>query len=310
MLRRLAFRYIGRDNLRALRQSLGLAGGVAADVWRHRRQRPVPVAEIRAGLVELGIAAGDVLLVHSAVGTLARAASAAAASRDSLGYGSDILRMLLELLGPDGTLMMPTAPAITGYDMATRGEVFDPAATPAGTGLLPNLLLAMPGAVRSPVPWQNAAAVGRHAAMLMADHLRSAPYAMGPGSPWHKLNELGAKVALIAVDHDRSSTVHVVENSRPLDYPRPVFFDKPHQFRYRAADGSIGTVGSLLHAVRWQDGDIVRFARHVGERHGIYRRAAIGRTAIIGFRAKDQYDAFLAEMRRDVSMFDAAFRQS
>jgi hypothetical protein len=158
---------------------------------------------------------------------------------------------------------------------------------PAGTGLPPNLLLAMPGAVRSPVPWQNAAAVGRHAAMLMADHLRSAPYAMGPGSPWHKLNEPGAKVALVAVDHDRSSTVHVVENGHPLDYPRPVLFDKPQQFRYRAADGSIGTVASLLHAVRWQDGGIARFARHVGERHGIYRRAAIGRTAIIGLRAKD-----------------------
>ena len=127
--------------------------------------------------------------------------------------------MLLELPGPDGTLMMPTAPAMPGYDRATRGEAFDPAATPAGTGLLPNLLLAMPGAVRSPVPWQNAAAVGRRAALLMADHLRSAPCTLGPGSPWHKLNELGAKVALIAVDHDRSSTIHVVEYSHPLDYP-------------------------------------------------------------------------------------------
>jgi hypothetical protein len=56
---------------------------------------PVPMAEIRAALAELGIGAGEVLLVHSAVGTLARAGTAPTVSRDSLGYGQDSLWMLL-----------------------------------------------------------------------------------------------------------------------------------------------------------------------------------------------------------------------
>jgi aminoglycoside N3'-acetyltransferase len=264
-------------------------------------------AKSARALTALNIVRGETLLIHSAIGRLARSGPAIDRAFDPVKYADDLLAMLLDLVGPEDTILVPAAPHMPGYELAVRGEIFDAKKTPAGTGLLPNLVMALPDSVRSLAPWQNIAAVGHHAATLVRNHLQSAPYAMGPGSPWHKLNEVGGKVALLGVDHDRSSTVHVLENTHPGEYPRPVFFDKPHIFRFLDENGSIGTVDAFLHAVRWQDEDIVRFCRYVGVQHGIYQGVPLGRTSLTVFSALDQYKAFLAEMQRGISMFDPAF---
>ena len=306
-LRRLAFHYVGRENLKMLRDSIDMLKGAAADIWRHRTYRPVLIREIRTALTALGIVRGDTLLIHSAIGRLSRSGPAIDRAFDPVKYADDLLAMLLDLVGPEGTILVPAAPHMPGYELAVRGEIFDAKKTAAGTGLLPNLVVALPDSIRSLAPWQNIAAIGHRAGELVRYHLLSAPYAMGPGSPWHKLSEVGGKVALLGVGHDRSSTVHVLENTHPDEYPRPVFFNRPHTFRFIDENGSIGTVDAFLHAVRWHDDDIVRFCCYVGGRHGIYRSVPLGRTSLTVFSATDQYKAFLAEMQLGVSMFDPAF---
>lgn len=306
-LRRLAFHYMGRENLRAFRDSADMLRRAAGDSWRYRTYRPIPIHEIRTALTALDIGRGDTLVIHSAIGRLARSGPALDRAFDPLKYASDLLAMLLDLVGLEGTILVPAAPHMSGYEFAVRGEIFDAKRTAAGTGLLPNLVVALPGAIRSLAPWQNIAAIGQRAADLIRNHLQSAPYAMGLGSPWHNLNAVGGKVILLGVGHERSSTVHVLENTHPDEYPRPVFFNKPHTFRFIDESGTIGTVDAFLHAVKWHDDDIVRFCRYVGGRHGIYRNVPLGRTSLTVFSAADQYRAFLTEMQRGVSMFDPEF---
>ena len=308
MLRRLAIRYVGRDDLRELRDCANTLRSVIRSAWANRKRRPVPVEDIIRGLQEVGVEPGDILLLHSGIGTLSRSGPSAVNNFQSSSYGREVLDGVLGLLGPKGTLLVPTAPTTLAYDMATRPETFDPRNAPAGTGLIPNLVLSLPDSVRSPVPWQNITAVGYRAKELIEGHEQCGPYAMGPGSPWQRLGQMGGKVALLAVDHDRSSTVHVPENNHPNEYPRAVFFNKPHRFYYRAEDGSERTVDSVLHAVRWADGDIVRFCRSVDMRHKIYREHPLGRTKVIGFSAQAQYEAFLTEMESNRCLFDSEFR--
>ena len=101
--------------------------------------------------------------------------------------------------------------------------------------------------------------------------------------------------------------MHVVENMYPHEYPRPVFFDKPHRFLYVGPSQNIESVDMYLHAVRWQDEDINNFCEYIGGKYGIYRRAPLHSTQVIAFNAKDQFDAFLKEMKNDVCLFDARF---
>ncbi|MCX5736900.1 MAG: AAC(3) family N-acetyltransferase, partial [Proteobacteria bacterium] len=117
---------------------------------------------------------------------------------------------------------------------------------------------------------------------------------------------MGGKVILLGVHHDRSSTVHLVENLYPEEYPRPVFFQKPHRFRYMDA-GKLGEVETFLHAVHWEDPDINSFGDYIGAHYGIYRSDMAGRVPVLVYRAADQLEAFRKEMLNDVSMFDSRF---
>lgn len=75
-LRRLAFHYMGRENLRAFRDSADMLRRAAGDIWRYRTYRPIPIHEIRTALTALDIGRGDTLVIHSAIGRLARSGPA------------------------------------------------------------------------------------------------------------------------------------------------------------------------------------------------------------------------------------------
>lgn len=284
------------------------AKALVATFAKTRTIRAIPVGDIERTLRGLGIEKGDVVLFHSATDVLASAGSSpTSGSFNLMTYAREILDMIMTLVGTEGTIMMPTAPMVSADVMSAERQVFDYRKTLAGTGLIPNRFLKREGVVRSFYPWQNSAVWGRQSEALMGDHLKACPYAMNPFSPWYRLNELGGKVILLGVDHARSSTVHVVENTYPQEYPRPVFFGKPHRFLYISPSQNIECVEMYLHAVRWQDGAINNFCEYIGEKYGIYRRAQLHNTQVISFNAKDQFDAFLKEMKNDVCLFDARF---
>src|SRR5207248_2362937 len=114
-------------------------------------QQPSPpdaLARIVAAIGAFGVGRGDILIVHSDMNLLRR-----------LGLRpAQVNAALLDLLGPEGTLVMPAYPLFgeepTGLDRLTAdmSEVrlrYDPKRTPIWTGLLPHALMRMPGARRS-----------------------------------------------------------------------------------------------------------------------------------------------------------------
>ena len=74
-------------------------------------------SEIVAGLQALGVRRGSILLVHSALSSLGWVE----------GGADEVIDALLDVLGAEGTLLMPTHPA-------RDGRVFDPDSIPSDMG--------------------------------------------------------------------------------------------------------------------------------------------------------------------------------
>lgn len=150
---------------------------------------------IRAGLHELGVVSGDLLLVHS--------------SLRSFGYvkgGADaVIDALLETVGDSGTVLVPT---LTFSILKSWPHLFSVGKTPSSTGRITETLRQRKEAVRSGHPVSSAAAIGSQAAYLTAEH-RDTP--CGPDSPYYRLYECGGKVVFFGASLGSNSVFHCAE---------------------------------------------------------------------------------------------------
>ena len=140
----------------------------------------------------LGVIPG-VLLVHTSF----------RAVRPIEGGPLGLIEALLQSVGPNGTLVMPSW---TGDDATP----FDPASTPASSdlGVVADMFWRLPGVVRSYHPFAFAAA-GPHAATITADPLPLPPH--NPNSPVGRVHDLDGQVLLLGVDQDANTTIHLGE---------------------------------------------------------------------------------------------------
>lgn len=179
------------------------------------------VASITADLRTLGVEPADVVIMHSSYRSLGDVAGGPQAVVEAL-------------LAAAGTLVVPThtpensdpagwrnPPVPQSWWPVLRGESpgFDPARTPASRwmGRLAELVRTWPGAVRSAHPQVSFAAVGEHAAEIVAGHLRE--HGLGDGSPLGAIYRRGGKVLLLGAGHDSNTSLHLAEY-RQADPPR------------------------------------------------------------------------------------------
>ena len=138
----------------------------------------VTANELRRTLEDLNIFRGDVLMLHSSLKAMTQ-----------LGWTPmDMIDFLLEYLGPDGTLAMPSHPKLR--DEAGQ-KVYMPNRCPSSVGLATELFRRRKQTVRSLYPFSAAAAQGVLAEELIGEHRHSfAPH--DEKSPYAKLKEYGA----------------------------------------------------------------------------------------------------------------------
>ncbi|MVO98582.1 aminoglycoside N(3)-acetyltransferase [Paenibacillus lutrae] len=177
--------------------------------------RPLTQRVIAGELRMLGVQEGMTLLVHSSLSSLGWVNGGTQA----------VIAALQQVLGPTGTLMMPTHtgdlsdpanwcnPPVPEEWWDTIRETmpaYDPAATRTfGMGALPEAFRAYPGVHRSAHPQFSFAAYGPEAERLTAGH--ELPYGLGEQSPLARLYELGGYVLLIGVGHDSNTSLHLAE---------------------------------------------------------------------------------------------------
>jgi aminoglycoside 3-N-acetyltransferase len=152
----------------------------------------VTQADITAGLRSLGLQPGDVVQVHS--------------SLSRLGYvegGADaVVDAFLEVVGPEGTVMVPT------FNHG-KADLYDRRTTPSISGAITEALRKRPESRRSIHPTHPYAAIGRHAEHLVAGHLEVDTF--DPLSPLGKLAELGGWVLLLGIGMVANTAAHIGE---------------------------------------------------------------------------------------------------
>jgi aminoglycoside N3'-acetyltransferase len=226
----------GRRSIRDINRMIELSGG-KGDLSRlmelyallataghvNYSSRPAPETDregLLADLRRLGVREGMVLTVHSSLRALGFVIGGAVA----------VLEALLEAVGENGTLVMPT------FNRPT--ELFVPEFTPATTGLLAEFLRYRSGAVRSVHPALSVAALGPEAGYIVEGHRKAT--ATGEDSPLHRASKKGGYVLLLGVGQDRNSTVHVGESLARSPYRHLPYNPELHRpLRSRLPDGSV-----------------------------------------------------------------------
>ncbi len=238
--------------------------------------QPLTVESLAEQFAVCGLAAGQTVLVHTAMSKIGWIAGGAEA----------VIQALLRVLTPSGTLMMPTfttgntdparwqhPPVPESWWPVIREQMpgFNPATTPTrDMSAVAELFRTWPGAVRSAHPIGSLAAWGANAAYLTGDHRLDGEY--GDTSPIGRLYELDGYVMLVGVGHGNNSSLHLAEWR--ANWPGKPFFQEGTAMYVNGVRQWV-TFDSL----DFNDGDFAAIGDAYEAEHAI-QRAHVGRAEV------------------------------
>jgi len=166
-----------------------------------QKSRGFSKKELFEMLLRLGVERGDTLLVHSSLDQFS-------AFR---GKPMDIILALQEVVGPSGTLLMPTLPFRgSAVEYVRELRVFDARRTPSQMGMLTELFRRISGVVRSTHPTHAVAAWGMRASEIVEAHHASAT-PCGRQTPYGRLLDHHGKILFLGTDISVMTFFHTVE---------------------------------------------------------------------------------------------------
>jgi len=177
---------------------------------------------------KLGIEKGKVVFVHSSLGFL------------NIDFSPfKILGILLDLVGPEGTLIFPAWHFnYRAEDYLRKDIVFDVKRSPTVMGLLPELARRHPLAQRSNHPTTSIVAIGKNAKEIIADHEKSI-YPCGEMSPYYKMMQLNGIIVGLGVTSHFVSFVHCPEDVLKDKFPIQTRTDEIFTGKVKLPDGSV-----------------------------------------------------------------------
>lgn len=187
-----------------------------------RVSEPVTIETLASDFRDLGLEAGDVVIVHSSLSSIGWVSGGAQAVVDAL----------QQVLTESGTLVMPTHtpqnsdpsdwhnPPVpeSWYERIEESRPpYRPRVTPTqGVGAVPECFRNYPGTHRSAHPLFSFAAWGADARAVVADHAYE--YSLGRSSPLRAVYDREGKVLLLGVGHAVNTSLHLAEYRADLDH--------------------------------------------------------------------------------------------
>lgn len=196
-------------------------------------------------LQSIGLQPGDMVMVHASFKSL------------EVSDAEDFILALLEVLGADGTLLMPAL-----SDEQNPPHVHNNRSTPSNVGYLAEYFRTRPGTLRSLHPTHSVCGVGKLARELLERHAQDTT-PCGPNSPFNQLFSRHGKILMVGCGLEPNTSMHAIEEYAPPPYlfgPLVVYtltdangktFDKtytPHDFegytqRYDRVEALLGAEG-------------------------------------------------------------------
>jgi len=235
---------------------------------------------IAVDLEALGVRPGGILLVHSSLSALGYVPGAA----------RTVIDALRQVVGPDGTLVMPTH---SWAQMAKGCRTFDVRRTSSCVGQITEQFRQMPSVVRSRHPTHSVAACGPLAEELTADHDRS-DTPCGHGTPYEKIMELDGQVLLLGVGTIANTCFHAAEAIAGVAY---LLQEAPDTFNIIDESGRSHTI-----SIRRHQPHVRRRFPEMEEillREGVAKRGMVGNGESVLAQGRVMRDFLLRKLRED-----------
>lgn len=266
-------------------------------------RRQLRLSALRDALHEHGVRRGDTLMVHSGLSKITviddRTGGAAMPSATPPEGANLLLETLRDVVGPEGTLVLPTFPKYPNEPAYLSPENdgrevlrYDPATTPSKSGLMTEIFRTMPGAERSRYPLQTISAIGPQAGWLVRPSGPVGGLLHGPNSPYARLVEAKAWVVSLGIPLiDFCTVVHAAEDARYAEWPVRDFW---RERTFDVMDGKrADRVMVLEREPQYSRGYAEELLRRDVRRHGVLSERAIGDVQCQGLRADRLYEMMM-----------------
>lgn len=187
-------------------------------------------------LRELGIKAGDHVLVHSALSKIGYI----------YGGAQTLVNALLNVITDRGTLLMPSFPTSgRNKDYLETLYAFDLKKTPSQMGKATEIFRMLPGVKRSFHPTDPVCALGSEAEYFISSHFGEiTPYT--EQSPFRKLCNKNGKILMLGTTLNGAGTnLHTLEDA--VDFKYSVYAEKIFEVKMIDANGNISIMETKVH---------------------------------------------------------------
>ena len=199
----------------------------------------------------LGVTKGSVVFIHSSVDKL------------FLGFPFyDILPILKDLVGPEGTLLFPSSHFnIRAEEYLNKSDaVFDVKRSVTVRGLLPEMARMDENACRSLHPTNSVVAIGRYAEELTRYH-QDTIYPLGEKSPFYEMIKYGGIIIGLGISVDRLSFVHCVEDVMKEEFPVKTRNEEIYECKVIDNDRNTRKIKTLAASPDIQHRNVIKFFR-------------------------------------------------
>lgn len=243
---------------------------------------PPPVdfaAELSRSLALCGVVSGDTLFFQPEDGVAGLLPVMGAGERFEA-----IIRAVLAVVGPSGTLVLPT------YTYSfSRGEIFSKTYSRSALGAITDYFRRRPKVVRSANPMYSVAACGRHADLFAQS---DAYDCFGADTAFGLLHRLNAKIVTVGGCFENLAPLQYIEQSAGVDYRR--FREFRGVVEENNAKLRMERVRSYVRDPKRRDILESSRIRQVVESHGLLRTARMGPFEVLAIDASDLFDAGIA----------------
>ncbi len=261
---------------------------------QERRGEVITQQGLSDALRKIGIQTGDVLLVHASLSKVGFVQ----------GGAETVVNTMLECVGPNGHLLMPTSPNDSfQLDYIRNIDVFDLANTPSKLGAISECFRKHPLSVRSAHPTEPVSCIGPSAREFVDTHFGcQTPYTSN--SPFYKVVENKGKILYLGVTLANAGTnLHLLEDAIE-QFKFPVYHPELFNVKIRFEDGELKTMKTLVHNPQQSKKRRCDELIPLFESKGVLKKVMIGQAESLLVDAKGMFDVMVTEYKeRGVTMY-------